>query len=237
MAVNDDRDDIAWTGRPQDEPKLVAALREGRRVYRLAHPPTDCWIDCVQTIELYQGGRLRARVDRNRALISYMDEAGEVVSTAIYLGSENPYDVAETHLGIDRVTEIHDESAEAEERLSSYPRDREEQDTQYFVRRYGDPEDEIFHYLRSAVSVMRFEMKSGHVHYDLSPLLSAITSAALSKFEAALAQVKTAIRSLEERETDLTFALRELSECRRAMVALERYIAIQNRPPAARWNP
>lgn len=231
---DEDHPDVEWWGRPQDDPKLHAALEKGRAAFRREHPPVDCWIDGVQTIELYQGGIVRARVERGRSQITYFDDKGDAVAAAIYLCSENPYDVAEAHLGIGRVGEIRDESNEAEEPISSYPREHEERHAAEFSSRYVDREDEIFLYLRSAVSALRMEAKGGGNMPDVKPLLDAITAAVMDEYDAALTHVRAAAEALETREMSMLLGRPALADCRRAILAIERHIAIQNRLPGWR---
>jgi hypothetical protein len=133
---DEDFPDAEWWGRPQDDPKLIAVQDKARAEFRRKHPPVNCWIDGVQTIELYLAGVRRAQVERDRSLITYFDDQGDAVLTAVYLCSENPYDVAEAYLGIERVQEIRDESNEAEEPISSIPRDHEERQAAEFRNRY-----------------------------------------------------------------------------------------------------
>lgn len=132
--MQDDADDAEWTGRPQDDPRLHAMAAKARAEFRQKHPPVNCWIDQVQTIELYLDGVRRAQVERDRAMITYFDDQGDQASTAIYLHSENPYDVVEDHLGTGRIVEVRDESLEALETFSSYPRECEERSVGEFSR-------------------------------------------------------------------------------------------------------
>lgn len=233
---DDDEDvpDVAWWGRPQDDPKLHAMLEKARAEFCAAHPPVNCWIDRVQTIDLYQDGMIRAQVERGRSMITCFDEQGSGVSTVIYLCSENPYDVAEAHLGISRVTEIRDESNEAEEPISSWPRDSEDRQAASFRERYGDREDEIFLYLRSAVGALRMEGKSGGNMPDVKPLLDAITAAVLDDYDAALMHARAAAGILEALEMSMFFGRPALADGRRAVVAIERHIAIQRGRPLRR---
>jgi len=231
---DDDFPDAEWTGRPQDDPKLLAMLAAGRAEFRRKHPPVNCWIDSVETIELYLGGVMRAKVERGRSVIAYFDDQGHAVSTAIYLRSENPYDVVEAHLGIDRVEEIRDESNDAEEPISSYLREREEREAAAFSSRYYR-EDEIFLYLRSAVGALKDEADVGGLHrLVVHPLLEAITAAVLDQYEVALTQVQGAADELERREPAMMFSRPALAGCRRAIVAVERHIAIQGQRPVRR---
>lgn len=223
-----------WKGRPQDDPALLNAERAR---FRAERPPFDCWIDLVSAIELYQRGVLRAKVTRDRAEIAFLNTAGGVESSIIYLRSENPYDVAEQHLGIAPVAEIRDESNEAEQPISSQPREWEARDAEEFRRRYSDREDEIFHYLRSAVRILSLGGKDNRDEPDVAALLSAIGSAALNAYENALVQVRTAVAALEGRAPGRFVHLGGRRECRRAILAIERHIAIQKRPAAGNWKP
>lgn len=238
MAGNDDDwGDVEWIGRPQDDPALRRALAEGRARFRAENPPFNCWIDGVTTMELFLRGALRARVSRSRSEIAFLSSDGGVQASIIYLRSENPYEVAEQHLGIAPVTEVRDESDEAEQPLSSLPREREERDVAAFTARYGYREDEIFCYLRAAVGALRLGERGGAAPHDLAPLLAAITSAALDEYEAALAQVRAAVVALDTPTICLFMGPPALRDCRRAIVAIERHLAIQNRLSAVRWKP
>lgn len=150
----DHKDEGTWWGRPQDDPALRSALDKRLSDFRRAHPPVNCWIDKVQTIELFLDGVRRVLVDRGRALIMFYGGDGEAVSSVVYLRSENPYDVAEAHLGIESVAEVRDESNEADEIVSVAPRGREEREAKDFRARHS-PHAELFHYLRSAVRLLR----------------------------------------------------------------------------------
>lgn len=236
MGETDD-DAGEWTGRPHDDPALLRLLNTERARFRAERPPFDCWIDCVSIIELYQRGVLRARVTRGRAEIAFLNSDGGPESSIIYLRSENPYDVAERHLGIAPVAEIRDESNEAEDPISSLPRDWEARDAEDFRRRYSDREDEIFHYLRQAVRILDLGEKVEPAEPDLAALLAAITSAARNGYEDALVQVRAALAALEGRAPGRSDDLNGRRECRRAILAIERHLAIQNRPAAGHWKP
>lgn len=235
--VETDDDAGEWTGRPHDDPALLRLLNTERARFRAERPPFDCWIDGVSTIELYQRGVLRARVMRGRAEISFLNDDGGAESSIIYLRSESAYDVAEQHLGIAPVAEIRDESNEAEEPISSLPRDWEARDAEDFRRRYSDREDEIFHYLRLAVRILNLGGKKETAELDLAALLAAITSAARNEYDDALVQVRSALAALEGRAPGRADDLNGRRECRRAILAIERHLGIQNRPAAGHWKP
>lgn len=232
--MQDDADDAEWTGRPQDDPRLHAMAAKARAEFRQKHPPVNCWIDQVQTIELYLDGVRRAQVERDRAMITYFDDQGDQASTAIYLHSENPYDVVEDHLGTGRIVEVRDESLEALETFSSYPRECEERSVGEFSRgRFRD--DEIFEYLRRAAGALKHEATGDLHQLALTPILEAITASVLDQYESALIHVQAAASALEKRERSLLFGRPVLANCRRAIVGIERHIAIQNRKPV-RWK-
>ncbi|MBA4174457.1 MAG: hypothetical protein C0511_17835 [Hyphomicrobium sp.] len=227
-------DDMPWTGRPQDDPALRTALEKRFADFRRAHPPVNCWIDKVQTIELVLDGIRRALVERDRALIMFFDDQGEPVSSAVFLRSENPYDVAEAHLGIERVAEVRDESDEADEILSAAPREREERAAEDFRRRhYSDVE--IFQYLRSAVRLLQHESAVTATGSPvIESLLQAIGAEVQDRNEQARGFVQRAASALESRPADRMFGDPALAACRRAMEALERHIAIKEGRPVRR---
>jgi hypothetical protein len=66
---DEDFPDAEWWGRPQDDPKLIAVQDKARAEFRRQHPPVNCWIDGVQTIELYLAGVRRAQVERDRSTL------------------------------------------------------------------------------------------------------------------------------------------------------------------------
>lgn len=233
-SVDHERDEGDWWGRPQDDPALHAAREKRFAEFHRAHPPVNCWIDKVQTIELFVDGVRRALVDRGRALIVVYGSDGEPVSSVVYLRSESPYDVAEAHLGIARVAEVRDESDEADEILSAAPREREERAAEEFRSRHFR-DVEIFEYLRSAVSLLRHESEAtGARSPIIESLLQAIGAEVQDQHEQALGIVQQAALALESRPADRMFGDPALADCRRAMVALERHIAIQNSRPVRR---
>lgn len=233
MTDKDDKNQ-EWWGRPQDDPALHAAREKRFAEFRRTHPPVNCWIDRVQTIELFVDGVRRALVDRGRALIVVYDGDGEPTSSVVYLRSENPYDVAEALLGIVRVAEVRDESDEADEILSAAPREREERTAEEFRSRHFR-DAEIFQYLRSAVSLLRHESEATGVRSPIiESLLQAIGAEVQDQHEEALSLVQQAASALESRPADRMFGDPALADCRRAMVALERHIAIQNSRPVRR---
>lgn len=230
----DPLDDQAWWGRPQDDPALRAAREERFADFRRAHPPINCWIDKVDTVELFLSGVRRALVDRRRALIVFFDGLGEPVSSAVYLRSENAYDVAEAHLGIKRITEVRDESDEADEILSAEPREREERTAGDFRQRH-DSDVEIFQYLRSAIRLLRQEPAlSGNGSAIVDGLLQAIVAEVQDQHEQALKMVQDAASALESRPADRFFGDPALADCQRAIEAIKRYIAVQKGRPARR---
>ncbi len=226
-----DDDNMPWTGRPQDDPILHAALERRLADFRREHPPVNCWIDKVRTIELVLNGVRRALVDRDRALILFYDGQGAPASSVVYLRSENPYDVAEAHLGVERVAEVRDESIDADEILSDAPRAQEERETLSFKSRHYRDVD-IFHYLRSAVKLLQHESGgTGGSAPIIEMLLQAIGAEVQDRHPQALAFVQNAAAALEGRDGALMFGEPALADCRRAIVALERLIALQSRQP------
>jgi hypothetical protein len=226
-----ENDDEPWTGRPQDDPALRAAVDKRIADFRREHPPVTCWIDKVQTIELYLDGVRRALITRSRALILFYDGAGAPTSSVVYLRSENPYDVAEAHLGIARISEVRDESAEAGDILSAAPRAQEDREALDFrSRHYRDVE--IFHYLRSAVKLLQHEQDlAGARSPIIELLLQAISAEVQDQHAQALTFVQQAAAALESRDGDLMFGELALADCWRAIVAIERHVAVQSRRP------
>lgn len=231
-AANDD--DMPWAGRPQDDPALRAALDRRFADFRRAHPPVNCWIDKVGTAELYLGGVRRALVDRRRALVILYDRQGEPTSSVVYLRSESAYNVAESHLGIERVAEVRDESDEAYEILSAVPREREDRVAAEFRSRYASDE-EAFHYLRSAIKLLRLEgAATGKSSPVVDLLLQAIGAEVQEQDEQAVRSIKEAIELLESPPTDAFFGDPALADCRRALEATERHMAVQSKRPVRR---
>lgn len=231
-AANDD--DMPWTGRPQDDPALRTALDKRFADFRRAHPPANCWIDKVGTAELYLGGVRRALVDRRRALVMLYSGQGEPTSSVVYLRSESAYDVAEAHLGIERVAEVRDESDEADEILSTAPREREDRVAAEFRSRHASDE-ETFHYLRSAVKLLRLEgSATGKSSPVVDLLLQAIGAEVQDQNEQAVRFIKEAIALLDSPPSDPLFGDPALADCRRALEATERHIAVQSKRPVRR---
>lgn len=231
-AANDD--DMPWTGRPQDDPALRAALNKRFADFRRAHPPVNCWIDKVGTAELYLGGVRRALVDRRRALVMLYDEQGEPASSVVFLRSESAYDVAESHLGIARVAEVRDESDEADETLSAAPREREDRVAAEFRSRHAS-DVVAFHYLRSAVKLLRLEgAATGKNSPVVDLLLQAIGAEVQDQHEQAVRSIKEAITLLDSPPTDPLFGGPALADCRRAREATERHMSVQSKRPVRR---
>lgn len=231
-AANDD--DMPWTGRPQDDPALRTALDKRFADFRRAHPPLNCWIDKVGTAELYVGGVRRALVERRRALVLLYDGEGEPTSSVVHLRSESAYDVAEAHLGIERVAEVRDESDEADEILSAAPREREDRVAAEFRSRHAS-DVEAFHYLRSAVKLLRLECAAtGKSLPVVDLLLQAIGAEVQDQHEQAVRSIKEAIALLDSPLTDPFFGDPALADCRRAVEATERHIALQSKRPVRR---
>lgn len=148
-------DNNEWTGRPQDDPRYVAAADAARRAYRAKHPPVNCWIDSVQEIDLYLDGKHRARVLTDKATAHLFDDNGNVVGSLIYLRSETPFDAVEKHLGIGRVAEVRDDSNEGGGEISGRPRNMAERTARAF--RQECPETrEAGRYLRDAIHTYEF---------------------------------------------------------------------------------
>lgn len=224
----DRKDEEAWWGRPQDDPALRAALEKRFADYRREHPPVNCWIDRVQTTELYLEGVRRALVDRSRALIMVYDANGVPASSVVYLRSECSYDVAEAHLGIERVAEVRDESDEAVEILSAVPREREERNAQDYRRKHS-PDAELFHYLRAGLALLTKERQITGIRPGImDDLQQAIIAENEGLYEQALALLRKAAAALESRPPDRMFGDPALAACRCAIEAIERQIAVRD---------
>ncbi|ABS65782.1 hypothetical protein Xaut_0525 [Xanthobacter versatilis] len=235
--TDDDFDDTEWCGRPQDDPHRLAMLEARRQSFRAEHPLVDCWVYRVQTIELFLGGVRRVLVETTRALMTYFNPGGAIETTAIYLRSENPFDLAEAHLGIDRILEIRDESNDAEQILSSYPREYEERSVDAFRRLNEDLDDEILRYLRSVVRLFLHLQGNGDSEprdHVLIPVLAAVRETVQGEYEAALVNVDTTIAWLAPREMDFMFAKGVLQDSRRAGLALGRRVAAEHSSTFAR---
>lgn len=231
-ATNDDG--MPWTGRPQDDPALRAALEKRFAEFRREQPPINCWIDKVGTADLYLNGVRRALVDRRRALVMFYDGQGAPASTVVYLRSESAYDVAESRLGMERVAEVRDESDEADEILSPVPREREERDAAEFRSRHAS-DVEAFHYLRSAVKLLRLQgSASGKSAPVVDLLLQAIGAEVQDQHEQAAKALREAIALLDSPGADPFFGEPALADCRRALEATERHIAVQAKRPVRR---
>lgn len=227
-------DDMPWTGRPQDDPALHAALEKRFADFRREQPPINCWIDKVGTADLYLDGVRRALVDRRRALVMLYDGQGQLTSSVVYLRSESAYDVAEAHLGIECIAEVRDESDEADEILSTAPREREDRVAVEFRSRHASDE-ETFHYLRSAVKLLRLEgSATGKSSPVVELLLQAIGAEVQDQHEQAVRFIKEAIALLDSTPADPFFGDPALADCRRAVEATERHMAVQSKRPLRR---
>jgi hypothetical protein len=173
-------------------------------------------------------------VDRRRALVILYDRQGEPTSSVVYLRSESAYDVTESQLGIERVAEVRDESDEADEILSAAPREREERAAAAFSSRHAS-DVEAFHYLRSAVKLLRLEgSATGKSSPVVDLLLQAIGAEVQDQHEQAVRFIKDTIAVLESPPTDAFFGGPALADCRRALEATERHKAVQAGRPMRR---
>jgi hypothetical protein len=77
------------------------------------------------------------------------------------------------------------------------------------------------------------EGKAGGSTPDMKPLLDAITAAVVDEYDAALTHVRAAAEVFEEID-DMLLGPPALADCRRAIVAIERHIAIQQKRPVRR---
>ncbi|MFC3071597.1 hypothetical protein [Shinella pollutisoli] len=145
-----DDHDAEWRERPQDDPRYVAAAKAAREAYLAAHPPVDCWIDSVQTIDLYLEGRHRARVFPRKARADIFDENGNTTATVTYLRSETAFGAVEGHLRVGHIAEVRDDSNEGGGEISRFLRKQAEKDAANF-RSACPPPDEAAHYLQEAI--------------------------------------------------------------------------------------
>lgn len=148
-------DDTEWSGRPQDDPRYIAAAKAARQAYRAKHPPVTCWIDSVQEIDLYLDGLHRARVLTDKALAYLFDDSGNVAGSLIYLRSETPFEAVEKHLGIGRVAEVRDDSNEGGGEISPRTRKLSDRHARAF-RKDCPPAGEAERYLRDAIHTFEF---------------------------------------------------------------------------------
>lgn len=210
-------------GLSDDRSKLRASVDRNRRQYRIAHPPIDCWIDTVENVELYQAGILRAKIERVNARISFLSPEGNTIAAMLYLRSEDPFEIVETHLGIGRVDEIRDESDEAEDPISALPRDISEREAGEFANTHRGV-DEVFFYLHAALRILEIDHDDPDVMAARTEVLEAIAGLKRAALRMALTHVQRAIVVLESRSAAL-FAGAALIDCRRSLLALERHVA------------
>lgn len=152
---DEDDPDAEWWGRPQDDPRYLAAAKAAREAYLAAHPPVDCWIDSVETIDLYLDGRHRARVFPRKARADIFDEGGNTTASITYLRSETPFGAVEGHLGSGPIKQLRDDSNEGGGEISRSLRKRAEKSAVRF-RETCPASDEAAHYLRQAVGTYEF---------------------------------------------------------------------------------
>lgn len=154
-SFDEDHPDAEWSGRPQDDPRYIAATKAARQAYRTAHPPVNCWIDSVQEIDLYLDAKHRARVLTDKAIAYLFDEGGNTSGSLIYLRSETPFDAVEKHLDIDRVLEVRDDSNEGGGEVCPFTRELSEQSARAF-RSECPIGGEAERYLRDAIHTYEF---------------------------------------------------------------------------------
>lgn len=150
---DEDHPDVEWWGRPQDDPRLHAAVKAANAANLIEHPPVNCWIDAVQTIDLYLDGRHRARVLTDKARADIFDESGTAVASITYLRSETPFDAVEKHLAIGRISEVRDHSLDGGGEVDM--RGRSERYAREF-HGFCSLSEEAAYYLREAVGTYEF---------------------------------------------------------------------------------
>ena len=74
--------------RPQDDPRNQKAVADAIAAYRTEHPPVNCSVATPYHLDDLDGRR-RAHVTIEDAEVTLFDEKGAVVSTFVYLQSEN----------------------------------------------------------------------------------------------------------------------------------------------------
>jgi hypothetical protein len=153
--IGNDNNDAEWTGRPQDDPRYIAAATAARQAYRAKHPPVNCWVDSVHQLDLYLDGRRRARVLTDKATVQLLDDDGNVTGSLIYLRSETPYEAVEKHLGIGRVEDVRDDSNDGGGEISPRPRKQSERSARAF-RKDCPAAEEADRYLRDALNTFAF---------------------------------------------------------------------------------
>ncbi|BCH14975.1 hypothetical protein [Mesorhizobium sp. L-2-11] len=216
----DDDSDTEWTGRPQDDPRYIAAATAARQAYRAKYPPVNCWIDSVHELDLYLDGRHRARVLPDKATAHLLDDDGNVAGSFIYLRSETPFDAVEKHLGIDRVTEIRDDSNEGGGRIRPRVRGTAERSAAAF-REECMPSQEAWRYIRDAIRVAEvFGIEEAAAQAWRGKMDEALNAIALNRREKALAIVRSALAGMS-RVTILDWQAARV-DCARAAEALTR---------------
>ena len=125
--------DAYWHLTDEEEDELTYRCRteseaeDARHELRLArfsalYPAIDCWVYKVATMELILGGVRRALVVVRDATITYFEAQGNIEAEAVYLCSENPYDLAESRLGISKVSEFRDLSLDTDDFMDAQAR-------------------------------------------------------------------------------------------------------------------
>ena len=218
--IGNDNNDAEWTGRPQDDPRYIAAATAARQACRAKHPPVNCWVDSVHELDLYLDGRHRARVLTDKATIHLLDDEGNVAGSFIYLRSETPFDAVENYLGIDRVTEIRDDSNEGGGRISSRVRGAAERRAAAF-RQDCTPEQEAWRYIRDAIQVAEvFGIEEAAAQAWRGKMDEVLSAVSLNQREKALRILRAALAGMN-RDTVLGWHAAWV-DCARAAEALAR---------------
>lgn len=221
---DEDFPDAEWTGRPQDDPRLHAAAKLTNAANLAEHPPVNCWIDAVQTIDLYLDGRHRARVFTDRAQADIFDESGAAIASITYLRSETPYDAVEQHLAIDRISEVRDHSIDGGGKTDM--RERSERSVREF-QEGCEPRQEAWRYIQDAMHTAEFfggtAIPSGRAWKDM--MEQALSAISRDERRQALGIVQTALAHMRK-DTVLDWQVARV-DCARAAEALRRDLAVE----------
>lgn len=221
---DDDFHDMEWWGRPQDDPRLHAAIKAANAADLIENPPVNCWIDAVQKIDLYLEGRHRARVFTDKAQADIFDDNGNTVGSIVYLRSETPFDAVETHLGIGRIAEVRDHSFDGG--VGYDPRDSSERIAREFRDRC-EPQQEAWYYIREAMHSAEFFSRGSVPLPDAwkDMMEQALRAISLNECRQALGMVQTALDGMR-RDTILDWQAAWV-DCARAAEALRRDLAAE----------
>lgn len=210
--------------RPRDVGRVGATITK----FRPKHLPTDCWIDSVSYLDLYLAGTHRARVTRSDAQVTIFDQQGGTSSSFVYLLSDSAYDAVEKHLVIERVKEIRDASDEGGNRIGAFPRDQEAKEALDFRSRYQANEEALKYVWDAARAFNSNVVKLTESEKAARErLLDALVALAKDDRAEALDQVRQAIDAKGSHGQGGWCWMIADKHCSRAMVAIERDIALQ----------